>query len=232
MIAFTLWLFGAAATAFFGSTGFGAAATAFALAFTAATATAALVDVAVGDFFFSRRANFLDRHVEVQVLARERVVAVDSDFVAFDFDDADRDRPLIGARLKLHAGLEIFHALETVLGHDLLKRGIWLAVAVGWSDAHVGAVTGFFTDESGFEAWNNVTMSVEIRQWLPWLGLIDQSSFVIFKSVVHGDYCAFCDLHNLLVLWFLRYCGREEVANKSRSSKKKGIYLPAPFRFR
>jgi hypothetical protein len=29
------------------------------------------------------------------------------------------------------------------------------------------------------------------------LGLINHSSFIIFKGVVDCDYCAICDLHNL-----------------------------------
>lgn len=190
----SLWLFGAAAFAF--ALWLVVAATAFFI--TAATAaSAALVNVAVCDLFFSRRADLLDRHVEVEVLARERVVAVDCDIVAFDLNNTNRDRALVCVCLKLHASLKIFNTLETILRHDLLQRRIYLAVAIGWIDAHFCSFASEFTREGSFEAWNDVTMTVEIDHWLSRLRLINQSSVVVFKSVVHCDYCAVCDLHNL-----------------------------------
>lgn len=149
------------------------------------------------DLFLSRRANLLDRHVEVEVLACERVVAVDSDIVVVDFNDTNRDRALVSVGLKLHARLKVFDALKTILRHDLLQCWIYLAIAIFWIDAHFCSLANEFTCEGSLEAWNDVTMTVEIDHWLPRLGLINQSSFVIFKGVVHCDYCAVCDLHNL-----------------------------------
>ena len=189
------WLFRAAAFAF--SFWLVVAATAF-FVFTAATAASTtLVNVAVCDLFFSRRANFLDRHVEVEVLARERVVTIDSDIVVFDFNHTNRDRALIGVGLELHPGLKIFDALKTLLRHDLLQCWIDLAIAIFWIDAHFCSLTNELTCEGSLEAWNDVTMTVKIDHWLSRLGLINHSSFIIFKGVVHCDYCAICDLHNL-----------------------------------
>ncbi len=155
------------------------------------------MDVAVCDLFFSCRANFLDRHVEVEVLARERVVAVDCDIVVFDFNNTNRDRALVCVSLKLHAGLKIFDTLKTILRHDLLQCWIYFAITICWIDAHFCSFASGLTRKRSFEAWNDVTMTVEIDHWLSWLGLINQGSFVVFKSVVHCDYCAVCDLHNL-----------------------------------
>ena len=63
-----------------------AALAAFAVAATAA-ATAALVNVTVSNLFFSRGTHFLHGDVEVEVLARERVVPVDCNIVFFALDD-------------------------------------------------------------------------------------------------------------------------------------------------
>jgi hypothetical protein len=173
------------------------AATAFFAFIATATAAATLLNLAVCDLFFSRRANFLDRHVEVEVFARERVVTIDSDIVVFDFNHTNRDRAFISVGLKLHACLKVFDALKTLLRHDLLQCRIYFAVAVFWIDAHCCSLTNELTYKGGLEAWNNVTMTVKIDHWLSRLGLVNQSSFVIFKSVVHCDYCAICYLHNL-----------------------------------
>lgn len=191
----TFWFFGAAAFAF--SFWLVVAATAF-FGFTATTAaTATLVNVAMRYLLFSRRANFLDRHVEVEVLARERVIAVDSDIVVFDFNHTNRDRALVSVGLKLHACLKVFNTLKTLLGHDLLQCWIDLAIAIFWIDAHFCSLANELTCEGSLEAWNNVTMTVEIDHWLSRLRLINQISFIIFKGVVHCDYCTVCDLHNL-----------------------------------
>ena len=191
----SFWLFGAAAFAF--SFWLVVAATAFFVFTAAAAASTTLVNVAVRDLFFSRCANFLDRHVEVEVLARERVVAIDGDIVVFDFNHTNRDRALVSVSLKLHAGLKVFNTLKTLLGHNLLQCWIDLAIAIFWIDAHFCSLANELTCKGSLEAWNDVTMTVEIDHWLSRLGLINQSSFVIFKGVVHCDYCAVCDLHNL-----------------------------------
>lgn len=172
------------------------AATTFFVASSAA-ATAALMNVPVRNFFFSGCAHFLNGHVEVEVLACEWVVAIHCHVFPLDLYDTNGNRSLIRVGLKLHADLKIFDALETILRHHLLKCWIWLAVAVCWIDAHFCTVACSLTCEGSFEAWDDVAMTMKIDQWLSRLRLINQSSFVVFKSVVHGDYCAVCDLHIL-----------------------------------
>ncbi len=176
---FALGLFRAAATVFsLRLITFTATAAFFTFATT--TATAALVDVAVSNLFFSRGTHLLDCDVEVQMLACQRVVAVDGDFVTFNFNHADGYRTLVGIRLKLHAGLKVFDTLEAILGHDLFKRRVWLAVAISRIDANFGGLASLLTYQSCFEAWNDVTMTVKINQWLSRLRLINQSSLVVF----------------------------------------------------
>jgi len=82
-----------------------AAGTAFA-ATPAAAATAALMDVTVGDLFLCRSAHFLHRDIEVEMLTRERMIPVNGNIIFLHFDDADRDRALIGAGLELHANFK------------------------------------------------------------------------------------------------------------------------------
>ena len=166
-----------AATAF--SLRFVVAAAAF-FATSAAAATAALVDVAMLNLFFRRSTNFLNRDVEVQMLARERVVTVNCDFVAFNFNNAHGNGTLVGVRLKLHASLKVFDALKAILGHDLFECRIGLAVTIRWIDAHFSTVASLLAYKRSFEARNDVAMTMKIDQRLPGLGLINQCAFVVF----------------------------------------------------
>ena len=149
------------------------------------------------NLFFRRGTNFLNRDVEVQMLTRERVVTVNCDFVTFNFNNAHGYGTLIRVRLKLHASLEVFDALKAILRYDLFECRIRLAVTIRRIDAHFGTVASLLAYKRSFEARDDVAMTMKIDQRLPWLGLINQCAFVVFKSVVHSDYCTFCDLHNL-----------------------------------
>jgi hypothetical protein len=171
---------------------------AFAVATFAAAATAALVNMAMCDLILSRRANFLHSNIEVEVLARERMVTIYSDVFVVDFNHTNRYWTLISASLKLHADFERLNALKAVARHDLFQCRIRRTVAVFRGDTHFNFIASGFTDESGFETGDDVFVPVEIGQWLTRLRLIEYCSFVVFKRVVHSDDCSFCDLHNVL----------------------------------
>ncbi len=131
---------------------------AFAFAASTAAATAALVDVTVSDLFFSRSAHILHGDVEVKVLTRQRVITIHGDIVFLDFNNANRDWALFRASLKLHADFERFNTLKAVAGDDLFERGIGSAIAIFGRDAHFNRLASALTDESGFEAGNDVTV--------------------------------------------------------------------------
>lgn len=217
----------AAAAAFTFALVFAIVAAAFTLA-SASAAAAALVDVAMGNLIFGRGAHILYGHVEIEVLTSKRVITVDGDIVFFDFDHANRDGALIGAGLKLHANFELFDALKAVAGHHLLKSRIQFAVAFFRSDANLNRFANRLAQEGRFETWNDVIMAVKIAEWLSWLRLIDDCSIVVFKRVVHGDDCSFCNLHDCIRVEFLM-CAREEAVTQSKAgSKKKVINSPPP----
>ena len=104
----------------------------------------------MGNLLFGRRTNFLHSNVEVEVLAREWVVAIDGDVIVIDFEHADRDRPLLCVRLKLHAHFKRFHALKTVARYHLLERRIGHAIAIlrSYTDFHSFACS--FSDKRSF----------------------------------------------------------------------------------
>jgi hypothetical protein len=103
---------------------------------TATTATAFLMRMTVLKLLFGSGTHFLNGYVEIQVLTSQRVVAVDSDIVAFDLNNTNGDRPLLGAGLELHTDFEGFDTLKTVTWHNLLQGWIRLAVTIFRLDTH------------------------------------------------------------------------------------------------
>lgn len=114
------------------------------------------------------------------MLARERVITVNGDFVTFNFNHAHGYGTLVRVRLKLHAGLEVFDALEAILGYDLFECRIGLAVTIRGIDAHFSTVASLLAYKRSFEARDDVAMTMKIDQRLPGLGLINQCAFVVF----------------------------------------------------
>ena len=70
------------------------------------------VHVAVRELFLRSGPDFGDLDLEVEVLARKRMVAVDRDHVAGDLRDGDRARTAIRLRMQLHADVHFGDALE------------------------------------------------------------------------------------------------------------------------
>ena len=97
--------------------------------------TAGPVHVAVLEFFLRGLAHFGDLDFEVEVLACQRMVAVDGDHVALDAGDRDHARVAIGRLgLELHAGLQVRDFAERALRHALDELRVTFAVTVGRRD--------------------------------------------------------------------------------------------------
>src|SRR5690606_25473115 len=70
------------------------------------------VDVPVGELFLGGGAHVRDLDVEIEVLAGQRVIAVDGDHVPDDLCDSNGARAPIRVDLKLHADLHVRNPLE------------------------------------------------------------------------------------------------------------------------
>ena len=70
------------------------------------------VDVAVRQLFLGRGAHFGDLDVEIEILTRERMIAVDRDHVADDLRDRHGARAAFRLRVQLHADVEVADALR------------------------------------------------------------------------------------------------------------------------
>src|SRR5690606_29099188 len=77
------------------------------------------VDVAVRQLFFGRHTYFGDLDVEVEILSRQRVIAVDGDHVAGDVRDSHGARSASGLHLELHAHAHVGDATEGTTRHTL-----------------------------------------------------------------------------------------------------------------
>lgn len=145
------------------------------------------VDVAMAEFFGGRSANINDFNVEVQSLAGEGMVSIDSDFGLGDFDDSNDFNAVICLRLELHADFEIFHAGELSAGHRLDHLRIFFTVTVFRTDSGFEFITLLFADELTLETRNDVAETDDKSEWLMANRRIDDIAFVVFNSVVHHN---------------------------------------------
>src|SRR5690554_4878038 len=86
--------------------------------------------MAVLHFFFTGRTDGGDFDVKVELLARQRMVAIHSDSVVLDFGDGNHQGTPLGIRLKLHAWLYVIDSLKGIARHFLNKLGLYFAVAL------------------------------------------------------------------------------------------------------
>ena len=158
--------------------GFVVATTTFAAA-VSTTASAASMNMAMSKLLFSRITYFSNGHREIKVFACQWMIPINCNFLAFDFGDAYRNRPLLSICLKLHADLKLLHALKAVTRDNLLKRWIKFTIAIRRIDPNVDRLTGLLTFKCGLQTGNDVAVTVEISERIARLRLVDQSAFVV-----------------------------------------------------
>ena len=101
------------------------------------------VDVAVSDFFVAGVTHIDHLDLEVQALAGQRVVAVDSDVVAVDVADGDDLHLAVRCRsVELHAHFQLIDAFEQAAVEGADQFGQVLAVGLFRLDADVQFVAG------------------------------------------------------------------------------------------
>ena len=154
------------------------------------------VNVAMGQLFFAGFAHFGNFHIEVQGRARQRMVAIHGDVVAFNFSDGEQTRACIGLCLELHARQHFFHAFKGVARHGLDQAVMTFAVAFSRFHFDIQLVARLLAGEGIFQAGDDVAMAVQVGQWFVALaGRVQGGTRVIGQGVVDCHYGIVCDLH-------------------------------------
>ena len=100
------------------------------------------VNVPVRELFLGGGAHRGDFDVEVEVLAGERMIAIERHHVAAQLGDGDGTRALGCLRLKLPADTHIADALERAARHLLHELAVVFAVTFGRGNLHLQPVAG------------------------------------------------------------------------------------------
>src|SRR5690554_1938979 len=93
-------------------------------------AAAFAMHMAVLHFFFTSGADGSDFNIKVELLARQRMVAIHGDSVVLDFGDGNHQGTPLGIRLKLHAWLYVIDPLKGITRYFLNQLGLYFAVAL------------------------------------------------------------------------------------------------------
>ncbi len=143
------------------------------------------VHVAVLEFFLRGLAHLGDLDFEVEVLACQRMVAVDGDHVALDAGDRHHARVTIGRLgLELHAGLQVRDFAERALRHALDEFRVTFAVTVGRRDLDAEFRSRRLALELAFEARNQVAVAVYVRERVAARGAVKHFALVVGEGVM------------------------------------------------
>src|SRR5438105_2892972 len=123
----------------------------------------------------------------MEVLAGERMIAIEGHQVAGDLGDGHRARAVPGLRLQPHSHPEVREALEGAAWHALHQLLVILAVALGRRDRHLQLVPGTLAGQLALQTWYEVAMAVQVREWLALGGAVDDLARVIAQGVVDAD---------------------------------------------
>jgi len=126
--------------------------------------TVRTVNVAMSQLFFGRFTDRNNFYVELQVLTRQHVVAVNHNVVVFHFSDFNRNRTLVSFRQEAHANLQLVDAHKYVFRNALNQVVIILTVSVVRAYSNVEFVANFMAFQSRFQAGNQGTVTMQVVQ--------------------------------------------------------------------
>lgn len=165
--------------------------------------TTRAVNMAVRQLFLAGCAyiGYFDR--KVQGLAGEWMVAVDEYLAVLDLGDGDVDLALRTTALELHAGLDVFDALERFARHFLHQLGVMHAIT--FLGRHVSLE--LVADGSAFhlllQARNDLATAMQISQRIATFGAVDDLPLIVGQGVMEGGNGILGNLHNDLVAGFM-----------------------------
>src|SRR5690606_26021698 len=132
--------------------------------------------------------------VEVQVLARHRMVEVHVHHAHAHLLDGHRARAEVGVQHHLHAGGEALVA-EVLLRHALGQARAALAVGFGGGHVHGEPVAGLAAFHRLLQARDDVAVAGEDRERLASVGGLHGLGALLGDRVVEADDAVFLDLH-------------------------------------
>src|SRR6516162_1959361 len=131
------------------------------------------VHVSVRELFRRGRPYRGHLDLEVEVLARKRMIAVQCHHVASDLRDRHGARTLRRVGLQPHTDPHVGDPLEPSPRHPLHEPLVVLAVTIAWSDLYLQPVTGLAAGQLALESRNKVAVAVQVRERLTFSGTVD-----------------------------------------------------------
>ena len=146
------------------------------------------VDMAVGHFFGAGVANVHDLHFEVQTLTSQWMVAVNGHVVAIQVTNGhDLHAAVRAGGVELHADFEFVDAFEHAAAQGADQFSGVFAVGIFRLDGDFQFVTNVFAIQRFFEAWNDVTGTLQVNQRRAAGGAVDDLTSVVGQGIVNGD---------------------------------------------
>src|SRR5215469_9465537 len=157
--------------------------------------TAGPVHVTVRELFLGRRSHRSHLDLEVEVLAGERVIAIECHEVAIHPRDRHRTRTLRGVSLQPHADPHVADALQCAPRYLLHEAVVVFPVTIGWRDLHLQPVTGLATCQLVLEPGDEIAVTVQVRERLTLSGAVDELTGIIAQRVMDTDDLILADAH-------------------------------------
>ena len=157
--------------------------------------TAGSVHVAVREFFLGGSPHGGHFDLEVEVLARERMVTIERYHVARKLRDRDGTRTVRGLSLQVHPHPHVADTLERAARHALHELRVVLAVTFGRSDRDLQPIADGATRQLTLESRDQLPVTVQIGEGLVGDGAIDHLSRIVPEDVVDADDLVLTDAH-------------------------------------
>src|SRR5690606_15876573 len=156
-----------------------------------------------------------DAHVEVQGLARQRVVAVDADLAVADRDHGHQHRALAAVGLELHARLDAVDALERLARHVLHQAFDALAIGLGRRHVDGQRLAGATAFQRLLQAGDDVAAAVEIAERMVFRRTVQDLACVVGEDVVERGHAGGGDLHGSAPWYWKRKGGLKWMAART-----------------
>src|SRR5690348_11601908 len=142
------------------------------------------VDVPMRQLFLRRLPYALDLDVEVEMLAGERMIAVESHHVALHVCDGHRSGACLRLRVQMHAWLNVLDAAQSATGNALHEALVVLAVAFRGRNPHADLVADVMTRQLPLQSRDDVAVAMQVGERLAGGGAVDDRARVVFQGVV------------------------------------------------
>src|SRR6185437_16859277 len=133
--------------------------------------------------------------LEVEMFARERMIAVERYHVTRHPRHGQRLRARLGLRVKVHAGAHILDAAQRAARHALYQALVVLPVAFRGTDPDADLVAGVAARQLPLQARHDVAVAMEISEGLAGSRAVDDLARVVLQGVVNRHDAVLGDGH-------------------------------------